>query len=250
VALELHVREGDGPVRTQVIAKDVAFFGRREDNDVVLPFTFVSSRHGRIFRRNGAVFVEDMGSTNGTNVDGRPLTPMVPRPLSPEEGIEIEKVVMQARWVEERAKTEAPATYHEAAPGFAASATAQASPPEARPAPPATDATVVLRPRVATPAAPLPAVGSAPPLDPPPEASSTVLEMQRAFPDPAPPAVGDGAARLGHSSLPDVLATGRMLQKLRADENDRYVVYEMIFKAIGLAAILAGIAMMVFVLIA
>ena len=42
--LELIIREGDGPDRRQLVPKEAAILGRREDNDVVLPFSFVSAR--------------------------------------------------------------------------------------------------------------------------------------------------------------------------------------------------------------
>ena len=34
---------------------------------------YASSAHARIFRRGGAMYIEDMGSTNGTFLNGRPL---------------------------------------------------------------------------------------------------------------------------------------------------------------------------------
>jgi len=73
VPLELTIREGDGPERRQVVPKQAAVMGRREDSDVVLPFSFVSARHGRVFLRGGLLHVEDMGSTNGTLVGGAPV---------------------------------------------------------------------------------------------------------------------------------------------------------------------------------
>jgi hypothetical protein len=36
--------------------------------------TFVSNVHARVFERDGDVFVEDLGSTNGTLFNGAPLT--------------------------------------------------------------------------------------------------------------------------------------------------------------------------------
>ncbi len=36
--------------------------------------TFVSTLHARVFRRDGSLFVEDLGSTNGTFVNDRPVT--------------------------------------------------------------------------------------------------------------------------------------------------------------------------------
>jgi pSer/pThr/pTyr-binding forkhead associated (FHA) protein len=39
--------------------------------------TFVSNVHARVFERDGDVFVEDLGSTNGTLINGAPLTTVV-----------------------------------------------------------------------------------------------------------------------------------------------------------------------------
>jgi hypothetical protein len=36
--------------------------------------TFVSTLHARVFRRDGSLYVEDLGSTNGTFVNQRPVT--------------------------------------------------------------------------------------------------------------------------------------------------------------------------------
>ena len=44
--------------------------GRSPANDVVLDETVVSGRHARVFQRGHLWFVEDLGSTNGTFVDG------------------------------------------------------------------------------------------------------------------------------------------------------------------------------------
>jgi hypothetical protein len=49
--------------------------GRAIGCSVALPDdTFVSTLHARVFRRDGALFVEDLGSTNGTFVNDRPVT--------------------------------------------------------------------------------------------------------------------------------------------------------------------------------
>jgi hypothetical protein len=114
--LELIIREGDGPERRQVVPKPSAVVGRREDSDVVLPFSFVSARHGRVFLRGGLLHVEDMGSTNGTLVNGVALEPMVPRVLGPNDLVEIDRLALRARWVEEAPAGDTLPTFHEAAP--------------------------------------------------------------------------------------------------------------------------------------
>ena len=49
--------------------------GRAAGCGVSLPDdTFVSNLHARVYDTDGDVFVEDLGSTNGTLVNGEPLT--------------------------------------------------------------------------------------------------------------------------------------------------------------------------------
>lgn len=58
------------------------------DLDAFDPDSKVSRKHARIIRRNGAYFIEDLGSTNGTFVNrGRRLLPGTPQVLN--EGDEI-----------------------------------------------------------------------------------------------------------------------------------------------------------------
>lgn len=47
--------------------------GRGAEADVLLPDNSVSRRHARVGVEAGRVMVEDLGSTNGTTVNGRPL---------------------------------------------------------------------------------------------------------------------------------------------------------------------------------
>ncbi len=42
----------------------------------------VSRRHARIMRRQGSIFVEDLGSSNGTFVNGQKLNPYFPEALA------------------------------------------------------------------------------------------------------------------------------------------------------------------------
>ncbi len=53
--------------------------GRAIGCGVALPDdTFVSTLHARVFRHDGSLYVEDLGSTNGTFVNDRPVTATVP----------------------------------------------------------------------------------------------------------------------------------------------------------------------------
>ena len=69
--------------------------GRHAASTVVLDEQFVSQRHARMFRRDGEVFVEDLGSTNGTWVNGERVTGQ--RPVRPGDQVQVGNVVMEVR---------------------------------------------------------------------------------------------------------------------------------------------------------
>jgi hypothetical protein len=48
-----------------------ATFGRSDGADILVDDPFASSAHARIFDRGGFMYLEDMGSTNGTYLNGR-----------------------------------------------------------------------------------------------------------------------------------------------------------------------------------
>jgi pSer/pThr/pTyr-binding forkhead associated (FHA) protein len=50
-----------------------ATLGRSDSSDIPVDDPFASSAHARIFPRGDFMFVEDMGSTNGTYLNGRQL---------------------------------------------------------------------------------------------------------------------------------------------------------------------------------
>lgn len=52
--------------------------GRSQDSTIVLDDDYVSSRHARVFPRDGQWYVEDMGSTNGTYLDRTKVTSATP----------------------------------------------------------------------------------------------------------------------------------------------------------------------------
>lgn len=53
---------------------DELILGRGEGCNVTLSDTFASQIHARIFKRDGEVLLEDMGSTNGTRLNGKRVT--------------------------------------------------------------------------------------------------------------------------------------------------------------------------------
>jgi len=56
------------------LLKPLLSVGRRESSDIVLRFTNVSGRHCELSVVDGYWFVEDLGSSNGTKVNGTRVT--------------------------------------------------------------------------------------------------------------------------------------------------------------------------------
>jgi type VI secretion system FHA domain protein len=67
----------DLPPSEHVLQKDRAFIGRATENDIALPDSEkrVSSKHARLDRQGTTLQITDLGSTNGTFVNGRKLEP-------------------------------------------------------------------------------------------------------------------------------------------------------------------------------
>ena len=65
------IDEATGEVRP---LKDTVLIGKNESCDIVIPNRYVSRRHARITCRAGAYYIEDLGSTNGTIVNGEKLS--------------------------------------------------------------------------------------------------------------------------------------------------------------------------------
>lgn len=64
-----------GPVAGQnwVLSKDELILGREPDCDIVIPDRQVSRQHARLVRVGGTFTIEDLGSKNGTHVNGATL---------------------------------------------------------------------------------------------------------------------------------------------------------------------------------
>jgi pSer/pThr/pTyr-binding forkhead associated (FHA) protein len=59
--------------RTIDLARDSFTIGRRVDNDLPIDDHTVSSHHAKIVRVQSVYFVEDLKSTNGTTLNGKPI---------------------------------------------------------------------------------------------------------------------------------------------------------------------------------
>jgi pSer/pThr/pTyr-binding forkhead associated (FHA) protein len=69
--------------------------GRANDSTLVLTDDYASTRHARVFPRDGQWMVEDLGSTNGTFLDRAKVTE--PTPVAAGTPIRIGKTVLELR---------------------------------------------------------------------------------------------------------------------------------------------------------
>jgi len=59
--------------RTLDLSKDQFTIGRKSDNDLVIEDQSVSGHHAKIVKVQAVYFIEDLRSTNGTMVNGKPI---------------------------------------------------------------------------------------------------------------------------------------------------------------------------------
>ena len=83
---KLIVSIGGVVVKEVQLTKDRTTIGRRPYNDVVIDNLAVSGEHAVIQMVGGQVTIEDLGSTNGTYVNGKSVKRQV---LENDDGIEI-----------------------------------------------------------------------------------------------------------------------------------------------------------------
>lgn len=74
--LPMFVVTSEGPLRGRVLVvdDDELVLGRRENSDLLLPDPHVSRAHAVVRKSAGAVWLEDLGSTAGTVVNGETIT--------------------------------------------------------------------------------------------------------------------------------------------------------------------------------
>jgi len=90
----LIVREPADRLGQEIVLGEELTVGRAIGCGVSLPDdTFVSTLHARVFRRDGSLYVEDLGSTNGTFINDRQVTGTAP--LRPGDRLQVGKSVLE-----------------------------------------------------------------------------------------------------------------------------------------------------------
>jgi ABC transport system ATP-binding/permease protein len=77
----LLIQQAGQSVRTFIINKPQIRIGRESQNDVVVDNSVVSRQHAQIVQRGVDYWITDLGSANGTTVNGRSLLPNQPQKL-------------------------------------------------------------------------------------------------------------------------------------------------------------------------
>lgn len=95
LATKLVVTEGPLAGRTIQLGGQPLLIGRAQDAGLVLEDDYASGRHARIFPQGSRWFLEDLGSTNGTFVQGNQLTRTMA--IDPGTPVRIGKTVMELK---------------------------------------------------------------------------------------------------------------------------------------------------------
>lgn len=180
---QLVMRSGPTPGKIFELTKNEIYLGRDINNEIIINDAEVSRRHARIILQAGGYVLEDLGSTNGTSVNGHRL--MGPHVLRPGEVIllgENVSLVFESSLDADATLAAAPADF--AAPPPASGPRA----PEAYPPPPAPV-------EVFTPAQPQEPYPPPPPARPEPVYAERRQEPE--YPPPASQPVYSGQAPAG-----------------------------------------------------
>ncbi len=70
---EITITSSDGSRTRLALAQDRVVIGRSRDSDIFLPDQWLSRHHAQIVRRDGGCFLSDLGSKNGTLLNGGPV---------------------------------------------------------------------------------------------------------------------------------------------------------------------------------
>jgi Inner membrane component of T3SS, cytoplasmic domain len=89
----LSITEGGQAGLSAELAGGVVMIGRGADCQLILDDDYVSTRHARVATSENGVYIEDLGSTNGTYLNGQRIT--APTTISLDDTIRIGKTILR-----------------------------------------------------------------------------------------------------------------------------------------------------------
>ncbi len=91
ISFQLNMKIGPTPGKLIQLGKAELLVGRELSNDIVISDADVSRKHARLVQQGDSYLLEDVGSTNGTFVNGQRLT--APQLLRPDDRIRLGETV-------------------------------------------------------------------------------------------------------------------------------------------------------------
>lgn len=89
----LSIVQGAQTGESAELAPGLVLIGRGADCQLILDDDYVSTRHARVVAADGGIYVEDLGSTNGTYVNGSRIT--APTTISTSDTVRIGKTILK-----------------------------------------------------------------------------------------------------------------------------------------------------------
>jgi pSer/pThr/pTyr-binding forkhead associated (FHA) protein len=89
----LVVTQGSQAGQSAALADGVILIGRGADCQIILDDDYVSTRHARVVSGENGIYVEDLGSTNGSYVNGQRIT--APTTITMSDAVRIGKTILK-----------------------------------------------------------------------------------------------------------------------------------------------------------
>ncbi len=99
---EIRIKEADRELHRQLLPDGEYSLGRSSDNDIHVANPNISRHHLQVTIQAGHIMVTDLGSTNGTQMNGHSLIPNRPVNWSPDQPLQIGQLQVELQQQEEK----------------------------------------------------------------------------------------------------------------------------------------------------